>query len=140
MNKREIIILLNVLDFDNDMIWKLLKILINLNEELFFQNELDSFVSFFCSIEKEDFIKVFIYLYFFINKIKFEFIFLKILKKKTLFFNVKELFNKEVFKVRKKKEVSRGFIFLKMIIGKNKFIKEKKFFLEKKFNKEVGML
>lgn len=36
MNKREIIILLNVLDFDNDMIWKLLKILINLNEELFF--------------------------------------------------------------------------------------------------------
>lgn len=57
-----------------------------------------------------------------------------------LFFNVKELFNKEVFKVRKKKEVSRGFIFLKMIIGKNKFIKEKKFFLEKKFNKEVGML
>lgn len=36
MNKREIIILLNVLDFDNDMIWKLLKILIDLNEELFF--------------------------------------------------------------------------------------------------------
>lgn len=36
MNKREIIIFLNVLDFDNDMIWKLLKILINLNEELFF--------------------------------------------------------------------------------------------------------
>lgn len=140
MNKRETITLPNASDFDNDMIWKLLKTLINPNEELFSQNELDSSASPPCSTEKEDLIKVFTYLHPSTNKTKFEFIPLKTPKKKTLPFNVKELFNKEVSKARKKKEVSRGLIFLKMITGKNKFIKEKKSSPEKKSNKEAGML
>lgn len=141
MNKRETITLPNATDFDNDMIWKLLKTLINPNEELFSQNEPDGSASPPCSTEKEDLIKVFTYLHPSTNKTKFEFIPLKTPKKKTLPFNVKELFNKEVSKARKKKkEVSRGLIFLKMITGKNKFIKEKGSSPEKKSKKEAGTL
>ncbi|XP_061168795.1 uncharacterized protein LOC133178039 [Saccostrea echinata] len=125
LNKKETISLPNASDFDNDMIWRLLKTLISPKENLFSENEAEKSASPSSNTEKEDLVKVFTYLHPSSNKTKFEFIPLKTPRKKTLPFSVKELFNKEVTKARKKKEVSRGLIFLKMVTGKNMFIKEK---------------
>ncbi|XP_062595209.1 uncharacterized protein LOC134256547 [Saccostrea cucullata] len=125
LNKKEAISLPNAADFDNDMIWRLLKTLITPKENLFSENEAEKPTSPSSNTQKEDQVKVFTFLHPSSNKTKFEFIPLKTPRKKTLPFSVKELFNKEVTKARRKKEVNRGLIFLKMVTGKNTFIKEK---------------
>jgi hypothetical protein len=125
INRREAINLPTASDFDNDMIWKLLKSLIRPEQDLFEELDTENSSDPSCSPDKENLVKVFTYLHPSTNKSKFEFIPLKTPRKKTLPFNVKELFNKEVARARKKKEISKGLIFLKMITGKNTFIKEK---------------